>query len=557
MAEQATDAHVAEISGDILWTHVEEFARRVKLSGTPEELESFGYLQRCMASYGYKVELIFHDAYISLPGKSQVVVGNTEITSITHSFSNPSPQGGLTAELVYIGTGTAQDFAANDVRGKIVLVDGIASPAVAERASEAGAAGQLHISPTDSPHEMCISPVWGSPSSETLAQLPTTVACSVNSAGGAPLRERLQRGETLRATLHAEVDTGWRKTPILVAELAPPGGDADTPYVLFTGHHDTWYYGVMDNGTANATMMETARILAGHRDSWRRGLRVCFWSGHSHGRYSGSAWYVDEFWDDLDRRCVTHVNVDSTGGVGANVLTASGVSSELAGLAREVILAASGQTHAGKRSARSGDESFWGVGIPAMFGSISHQAETPGKMRNALGWWWHTPHDTIDKIDRDNLVRDTGVFVRTVGRLLTDRVLPMDQTVQLQTMIAELEKIAGATGGISVDGLIQAAGALRDKVAAARRKAETGSDADAERVNRAMMKVSRALVPLDYTAGDRFVHDSALPHPAWPALQSLRVPADDHFAEMTARRTRNKVLHALRNASDALDAAMG
>ena len=42
--------------------------------------------------------------------------------------------------------------------------------------------------------------------------------------------------------------------------------------MLYTGHHDTWYYGVMDNGGANATMMEVARICALHRARWQRGL---------------------------------------------------------------------------------------------------------------------------------------------------------------------------------------------------------------------------------------------------------------------------------------------
>jgi hypothetical protein len=199
-----------------------------------------------------------------------------------------------------------------------------------------------------------------------------------------------------------------------------------------------------------------------------------------------------------------------------------------------------------------------------MFGSISHQSATPGKMRNALGWWWHTPHDTIDKIDPANLVRDTKVFVRVIWRLLTDRVLPLHQEAQVQALLAELERLGGsASGSVALGGLVQAAEALRDKSTAARQRAELGSDTEAERINRAMMRVSRALVPMDYTAGDRFQHDSALPHPAWPVLQPLRDlagsgdGADDRaFAAVTARRARNRLLHALRQANEALDAAL-
>ena len=561
MTESSAAALSAEISRETMMRHLQEFAKRVKLSGTKEELESFQYLQRCMDSYGFRTELLSHDAYISLPGKARAEVDGQTVPCITHSFSRPSPAGGLSAALVYLGDGSDQAFAAKDVRGKIVLVEGIANPAVSARAAAAGAVGQVHISPNENRYEMCVSPVWGSPSHELLENLPKTVVCSLSNPDGSAIRDRLAKGEQPKIVLHAEVDTGWRKTPILVAEMMPPGAAADVPYVLFSGHHDTWYYGVMDNGSANTTMLEASRVLAQHCAQWRRGLRVCFWSGHSHGRYSGSAWYADEHWDDLERRCIVHVNVDSTGGIGADDMTASTVSSEMAALARETVEAVTGQIHAGKRSSRSSDASFWGIGIPSMFGSLSMQPQGVEKMRNALGWWWHTPHDTIDKIDPANLVRDTDVFVRTLWRLLTDRVLPIDQAAQVQTLLTALQDIGASTRKpVSLSAVIEAAESLRGKAATARQRAEAGSDGDADRVNQAMLRVARALVPLDYTAGDRFAHDPALPHPAWPALEGLRGPdattEDALFSAVAARRTRNRVLHALRQAHAALDAAL-
>ena len=90
------------------------------------------------------------------------------------------------------------------------------------------------------------------------ARRPWCARC--RNADGSALRERLARGEQPKVTLHAEVDTGWRQTPILVAEIDGP--DADGPFILYSGHHDTWHYGVMDNGAANATMLEVARLTA-------------------------------------------------------------------------------------------------------------------------------------------------------------------------------------------------------------------------------------------------------------------------------------------------------
>jgi hypothetical protein len=547
----AREALCNAVDGPVLMGHMRELARWVKLSGTPDELASLRYFQARLDEYGYRTELLLHDAYISLPGAARVDVDNQALSSITHAFSRSSPSGGVTGRLVYVGDGEAADFAGKDLRGAIVLTEGIASPGQAARSSAAGAVGQVQISPHEHLHEMCISPVWGSPSVETLADLPSTVVCTVSHADGGTLRERLARGEQPRVTLHAEVDTGWRKTPILVAELdapTPGGAGGDGNFILFSGHHDTWYYGVMDNGGANATMLETARLMARDRATWRRGLRLCFWSGHSHGRYSGSTWYADQHWEELEQRCAVHVNVDSTGGIGATVVGNTASAPELAALAADAIRARAGQDYAGKRMSRSSDQSFWGIGIPAMYGALSEQPPSPVKMRNALGWWWHTPHDTLDKIDEANLVRDTKVYVHTLHRLLTDRVLPLDFAAHAWVLLAELASLRDALGErFDVGDLIAAAEGLRAAASA-------GGASD-----HALMRASRALDPLYYTTGDRFTHDPALPLPAWPVLQPLRDLAktapetdDARFLTVSANRGRNRLLHALRAATRAL-----
>ena len=545
-------APVDLVDGARLMATCRLMAERVKLSGTPDELASMKALQAALDGDGYRTTLLQHDAYISLPGPARVEVDGQALRAITHSFSRPSPQGGLEGRLVYVGEGSAADFArAGALDGAILVAEGIASPAVADRARRAGAAGQLHISPHEHLHEMCISPVWGSPGLSTLAELPSTVACTVSDVDGGALRDRLAAGETPHVVLHAEVDTGWRKTPILVAEM--DALSKEEPFVLFTGHHDTWYFGVMDNGSANATMVECARVLAGHKSAWRRGLRLCFWSGHSHGRYSGSSWYVDNHWDELETRCAVHVNVDSTGGVGATVLSEATAAAELVAVAADAIRAETNGPHEGKRNARNSDMTVWGVGIPSMLGSLSHQPPSDLKMRNALGWWWHTPDDTLDKVDQANLVRDTRVFVRVLWRLLTDDVLPLDYAAHLKALLAALERLDAPA---IVAPLVEAAKSLHEKTIALRT-----APVDPARVNRALMQLSRALVPMDYTNGDRFIHDPALPQGPWPILDPVRAlgstpPEMLPFALVDATRACNRLSHALRQAHRALDAVV-
>ncbi|HEX3347395.1 MAG TPA: M28 family peptidase [Acetobacteraceae bacterium] len=547
-----------------LMAHVTEFARRIKLSGTPEELESFAYLRAQLDALGFATDLILHDAYISLPREARLTVLGRAMTCITHSFSQPSAAGGTRGTVVYVGNGTDADFANRDVRGRIALVEGIANPAASLRASRAGVIGQIHVSPHEHIHEMCISPVWGSPSHETRADLPRAVVLSVSQADGHAIRDALARGETVDAVLEANVDTGWRKTPILVAEMASASAAADEPFVLFSGHHDTWHYGVMDNGTANATMLEVARICASSRAGWQRGLRLCFWSGHSHGRYSGSSWYVDENWDELDRRCVAHVNVDSTGGRGATVLEDAQSAAELRALAREAIGERAGQTLTGRRMSRAGDQSFWGVGLPAMFMSLSEQSAATAtnvagpvmgggapRKGGGLGWWWHTPADLIDKIDPELLARDTRVYVHTLTRLLQDRVLPLEYADHAADFLAELSNLQQKLGDrFDLTPIVERTRTLQSGAAKLR------TMGDAAGVNAALMALSRALVPIEYTTGDRFGHDPALGQSSCPPLDPVRAlasaPPDSdeaRFLTVAARRSRNRVCHALDQAN--------
>ncbi|SKA24528.1 M28 family peptidase [Consotaella salsifontis] len=563
MPDAVSRALCEQVSADLMMEALGELQHWVKLSGSAEELTSLELVRKRIETYGYRTEIILHDAMISLPGAARLETGGRTWTCITHSHARPTPAGGLTAPLVDVGEGSQADFDAADVRGRVVLVAGLASPAVTARASAAGAAGQIHFTRDGHIHEMCVSPVWGSPSVETVDRLPCTVVVTVGLDDGEELRAMLRDGRLSEVTLFAEVDTGWRKTPILIAEMEAPEAPEDAPFVLFSGHHDTWYYGVMDNGAANATMLEVARLMASRHADWKRGLRFAFWSGHSHGRYSGSAWYADHHWDELERRCVAHVNVDSTGGRDANILTGSGCAAELRQVAIDAIRDQAGQTYKGKRFGRQGDESFWGVGVPSIFNSISHHAQNvgaePGAMK--LGWWWHTPQDTLDKIDAQNLVRDTRIFVQVVSRLLFSPVLPLDyraHAADLRSVLSGLGEELGDRFDMSeLMARLDEFSVLAERTAATAER--SASSEQAERLNRALLRTSRALVPMDYTQGDRFVHDPALAQAAWPVLQPLRAlarsapeGAEAALCYVSARRAANRMAHALRSACETL-----
>ncbi len=557
------------VSAARLMAHTRAISRWVRLSGGDGEARAFEYLESALRAHGLDVRRYTHDALISWPGPAvlEVEVARAQpqrVECITHAFAAPTAPGGMDADVVDVGGGPCRPA---DVRGRIALIDGLATPAAARAAEDAGAAGAIFINPPLL-HEMIISTVWGAPTPETAASLPRLVAVSIREPDGAVLRARAREGD-LRVRIVATVETRWRPIPLLTADL--PGRTDPDRFVLFSGHVDSWHYGAMDNGSANAVMLETARLLSRRRRRLRRGIRFAFWSGHSHGRYSGSTWYADTHWDDLHRNAVLHVNVDSPGGIGATDLSGGETMAETWAAAARCIKDVCGQDLGQHRISRMGDQSFWGIGVPSMFVEVS--AQSPHVRGAPFGWWWHTTEDTPDKIDRANLRRDAEVYALALWRWCMAPVLPLDYAAaadELRDVLAGITRAAGEA--LDLHPALDAARRLADAAGlvnaeAGRLTAATGGGigtrkqrAAADALNEALMRAGRALIPATYTASGPFDHDRALPVPPIPVLQPASglgsLPPDSaEFRILHTRllRERNKVTHAIHLAATALE----
>ncbi|MDR7316609.1 hypothetical protein J2X83_002854 [Brevibacillus nitrificans] len=561
---------LAEVSTDHLMEFNKEIAKEVRLSGSPEELRAFEYVKRTLESFGLATSLQFSDAYISLPGKAQVKVNDVEYRCITHSMAVSTPAEGISGELVYVDLGSDSHYARVDAKGKIVLIDGLAVPGAVKIAQEHGAAAALFISAAYT-HEMIVSPVWGNPTPETVSMLPKIPAISVNHADGQAIKKQLESGggQGAECWLRAEVDTGWRSIPTLLAEIPCPANS--DKYVLFSGHIDSWHYGAMDNGSANATMLEVARILAENREHLRRSLRLAFWSGHSHGRYAGSAWYCDQNWEDLYENCVLHVNIDSVGAKGATVLSHSNCMAETKDLAERVVGLFSQEKYEGTRYGRAGDQSFWGTGTPSIFMGLSEQPSSldpsaaafaqlfGGGKAGGFGWWWHTTEDTLDKIDPEFLTRDCKIYVAAIVQACSEALIPVNQVAAIRELTQYIEDYQlQADGKIDLRKTLDRLASLEQLAQSIYRQAQTIdlSLAQLELVNEWCMELSRILVPINYVKGGLFEHDVALKQAPIPYLAEVsqlagaQVGTDDYYMLVTLLKRRvNKINFDLKRAN--------
>lgn len=569
----------SKVSADRLMADTAAISQWVRLSGSEDEAKAFDYIAGVLRSLGIEPVLYRAPAYISLPESAELTVDGKSIPAITHSMATSTGSDGLRLPIQYVGDGSAACYAERDVQSTIVVVDGMAMPGKVQAAERAGAAACVFANHDESVHEMIVSTVWGSPTPDDWAVLPRIPAVTVGGKDAEALKTALRDGRTGEAHLVTHVTTEWRDIPTLVAQV--DGAEEPEKFILFSGHVDSWHHGAMDNGTANATMLETLRVLLPHRNAFRRSLRLAFWSGHSHGRYAGSAWYADAFWEDLHNNAVMHLNVDSVGGQNASILSEAHTMTEVQPVAADVIRALTGVEFTGTRFGRAGDQSFQSHGIPSLFMLLSEQPPAEGDAAKAfaelvggegaksggLGWWWHTPNDTIDKIDPALLVRDAQIYAAIAYRFLVEPIVPLDLLASANDLLTHLRTWQGTAGDtFDLSAAMSRAQEIRDMAARfqsmllARRNSIMRI---ASQINNVILEVDRPLVRLSYVEADLYSPDPARSQPPVPLLSPITQLTENppgspnsHALQTLLVRRRNRLLHELDQARRALAAGI-
>jgi len=554
---------------DETWSHVEHLSTLDKTSGTEGEMKAHEYIREKLEEYGVRYEAIEFDSLISHPKEASLRVvspAGRDVECITHSFSKATPEEGIEAEMVYVpvspsslftGLGDLVDqYKDSNVEGKITLMYGVASPAVVWAAQQAGAIAQIHICGGDVLHEMIVTTIWGTPTPESAERIPDITAISVKHSDGERLMELAKEGP-VRVHLKARTDTRWRRIPFTVAEIE--GSERPEKFMLVHGHMDSWYLGTTDNCTGNAALLELARLLEENKGKLKRSVRIAWWSGHSTGRYSASTWYADNRFHDLDRNCFLSMNIDSPGVLGASELGGGGLMGTMEAI-RIAAEDASGQEGIESRAyyMRAGDQSFYGIGIPsvAVRANIPEGSPHRGRWIGGSGgaWWWHSAFDTLDKGDKDNLLRDIRMEALAIRRSVNSKVHPFDftQVAEMYEETAMEIQTRAASGTFNL-------GPVLDRVRELRAKAETlnGTLGDLEEqkapaINDLLVGITRVLTSTFYTHAGPFDQDPAYGIPHLPALQDVAMlagldPGSDEAGFLRTRLVRetNRVCKAL------------
>lgn len=557
--ESLEDQLVDRVSGPQLMEYTRQIAKWVRVSGTQDEVESLKYCQNVLDGLGYETKLSFFSSFISVPVRASVEMispKNQAFAALTHSFSPSTPVTGIEAQIV--------EYAFPAHRGKIVLADGLVNYETVKSLERDGALGVIYVQDQHLHNTPC-SPLWGNPNMETEKLFVNIPVASVTRQDGEKIRESIKNGHTVMR-FETVVDTGFRDVPVLEAELKVENSDQ---FLLFSSHIDSWDFGAMDNGSANATVIECARLLAEQKEHLQRGLRLVFWAGHSQGKFCGSAWYADNHFEELEEKCVGHVYADSTGGKDAVIIVEAPVMPQTKKLAYDIIKKQTGQDFFGKRIGHFADQSFYGVGLTSIFGTFSEQdiektrdilafRPSPTKMSGGLGWWWHTAHDTMDKIDEAFLIRDTKIYLAVIWRILTNAVLPYDMAeavAEMQDTVAGLQEELGERFDLSkMAARLEQLKEKTDAFYAGTAKIEGPGEA-ADSANKTILALSRDIVRVTFHGNDHYNFDlSGAMFPIQSLVDGKRMavcPMDSyryHVLETQFRRGYNRVMSHLKDA---------
>lgn len=576
------EALLSSVSTEAPWSLIEAFSELVRESGSEDERRAFELISERLTAFGVPHRIYRPTLFASVPRTAQLEMVEPEFKTFTaktasmSTSTNGSFQGG---PLMYVPSamgGTLKEMLASyelsgvDPEGKVILTEGVASPAKVFQFMSQGARGAVFINPGQRVHESICTTVWGTPDLDSWERRNTIPVLSINAEEGAWLREKVQAGPA-KVRFSTFLDAGWVESPLCVAEIL--GTRVPEEFVLVHGHVDSWHAGVGDNATGDAALMEIARVLWNHRSQLDRSVRIAWWPGHSQGRYAGSAWFADTFALEIDEYCIAHINCDSPGCKWATAYDDVFWMTETEDIAKAAIRDVAGIDATGARPIRAGDKSFSNIGVSTFYMLSS---TIPRELAAEKGYFqvggcggnivWHTEDDNLDIADPENLLRDIRVYLLATLRTANAPIHPLDFSKLTEELEATLRNYQEASNSVfDLQQLVEEVQLLRKDLdewysSCDRLLNLDSANPEVRRANSVLRQLSRLLVPVNYTRSGRFQHDPAIDVPGLPdlapalSLKDLPPGSDGFYVTLTHLvRGRNRVTAAIRAARSLLN----
>lgn len=510
-----------EVSAENVRRHVEHIVTEIphRAAGSENGKRMAEYSRDALCAAGIDDARIYElPAIVSFPEHADFRLEAPRTVSIaanTLGHSTQTMPEGIRGELVYVGSGAFSDYEGLDVRGKIILTELSYAPARHEKqriAALKGAIGAVMMNwghpENDAVPFGSVKPAWGVPTPDTYREEMPEIPCiGISRVAGLEMKDLALKGGA-EVWFRTHVENPWRPIQITVGEFKPADDSPEAEdFVLLGGHQDSWPgEAATDNAAGNACMIELARVLNARRSELRRGVVLGFWTAHETGTMSGSTWFADREWDRLREHAVCYFQIDQPACVGASRWATSS-NSELKAFHQRVEAKHIADIETvWKRASKTGDSSFYGLGVPMFHGEMTFtEQELKETALASLGWWHHSLENRLDKLDWQLMAIHMRLYAAWMWELCTAPVLPFRFTPVAEQIAARLDELAGPGDTVGLAEAKARAKAFHDAAGRldatadswAARFAEGEGDEDAARtLNRAMKRLSRILVPL-------------------------------------------------------------
>ena len=493
-----------------------------RLAGTDAEHAASTYVFDELESLGLdpQREAVQVDAW-DFKGASVMVGGETFTAS---SFAGvPGTDGPVEAELVYVGPGTAADFAAaGDVKGKLVLVDGEFDDwwpnFVGAEAARRGAVGVIMtygentypwysypdaLGANDGEYDLRWAPMvyvsWED-GDWIKAQLADAVG---------PVMATMESDVTF--TMSDEGGTGDNVVGML------EGSDPDLAPVLLCSHLDAHFRAGQDDTGAVANELLTAKAMVESKVKPRRTVIFFFTCAEEYGYTNcwydwaiGAWWAITQEHSDWPGNLAMMLNLESMAEQGANFHMRA--APDLAPFLESVASASGDVLPYGFDVARTPstwtDQWSWNAsGVP----TVTTSAGGPDYAR-----YYHTDLETSARVDHEYL-GGIAKFNYRVIQALDEGVLPYDLRARGDQLLSTIKPGKLRQAGVSA----KAAAGFKNAAAKFRAAAWKWDKSKARTPKGKIDRINEDLIALEKTINMKFTSRDAWDYTAYPHEQGV------------------------------------
>ena len=480
-----------------------------RAAGSTAEDQATKFIEQEMLSIGLEQvrrEIVPVDAWDFMGASLTVTDVSGETTTFTASSMGGVPgtdDAGLTGEVIYVDRGNPQNYPADGVEGKLLLVDWDADwvwvNLVGHQATVSGSKGVI-ISTMSHPSYYEWEDSLGSfDATYDDDWVPLIV---ISREDGWKVVDMVEQGPVM-GTMVSHVTLTINGDGHNVIGVYP-GEDHEHP-ILILGHHDAWFYGASDDTSAIAGMLAWAKAIKEAGYMPEHDLYFIATTGEEYGNTDAyyewlvGAWYmITQAHPDWAMSAIAFLNIEGLGGAwfdGTSGPFTGRANYELAPLVRKVFAASpsllpEGWSVTTQLSSWQDGWTLTAAGIPG----ITFSDTVPGY--DAI---YHTNMDNLDLIHYDDMAMQVNVMHNVLVEIDSASILPYKFLERASNIAKSVDPKDYEPIGVDVSELDMAIDEFKSLARKYERAAPKLTVEDQAEANALLMEVSQ-LVNKEWTA---------------------------------------------------------